>query len=137
MSEMLPSLRWPLRCIHMTDAAETGKPADALLELWCERWVGEDGEAVVALDGELCHYTAPQAVEALRWLAETVPSLALDLSGVTFMDTGGVTALDELQRLTAARGATLELRSPSPPVRWVLELIAPDGMRVASRTQMA
>ena len=125
--------RWPLCRVSLSDASGADGRAEVLLELWCERWLDEGGEAIVALDGELCHYTAPQAVESLRWLAQTADSLVLDLSAVTFIDAGGVSALVELWKLTTDRDSGWELRSPSPTVGWVLELVSLDGSLLASQ----
>jgi anti-anti-sigma factor len=52
--------------------------------------------------------------------------LALDLSGVTFMDSSGLKVIYRLARLARERGAgPVELRSPAPQVRRLFDLALP------------
>jgi anti-sigma B factor antagonist len=50
------------------------------------------------------------------------PQLVLDLSGVTFLDSAGLSMLVGLRRILAARGGTLRLAACSPAVVGVLHL---------------
>jgi anti-sigma B factor antagonist len=51
-----------------------------------------------------------------------VPELVLDLAGVTFLDSAGLSMLIGLRRIMAARGGTLRLAACPPSVAEVLEL---------------
>ena len=85
------------------------------------------GDVLVArLDGEIDSSNASELGHAL---AASLPSaasvLALDLSGVTYLDSSGVELLFELGRSLAARRQTIRLIVPeTAPVRRVLELCA-------------
>ena len=81
---------------------------------------------VARLDGEIDSSNAPELRLAL---AARVPSaarvLALDLSGVTYLDSSGIELVFELGRSLAARRQSIRLIVPErSPVRRVLELSA-------------
>jgi stage II sporulation protein AA (anti-sigma F factor antagonist) len=83
------------------------------------------GDVVVArLEGEI---DAANALELRFALAARLPStasvLALDLSGVSYLDSSGIELLFELSRSLAARRQTIRLIVPeTAPIRRVLEL---------------
>ena len=82
-----------------------------------------DGETVVAAAGELDVNTAPELRERLSGLMNAgATSILLELSGVTFVDSTGLSVLvSALKRLRQADG-DLQLSSPSPSVRRVFEI---------------
>ncbi len=87
-----------------------------------------DARALVTAAGEVDLETAAQlgdhALEAIRNVS---PHLALDLSGVTFMDSTGLKVLlSVLHRADLARGS-LVLVGTTRPVRRILELTGLDA----------
>jgi anti-anti-sigma factor len=80
----------------------------------------------VALCGELDLATAAALRSCLVPLVKQDPPperLVLDLSDLTFLDASGISALLTVQRLFAARGGELVLRSPSRLVRRVVKVL--------------
>jgi anti-anti-sigma factor len=65
-----------------------------------------------------------QAIDRLE--QGPVVDLVIDLSGVTFVDSQGVSLLVHLHRVLQEAGASLTLVQPSPAVRNILELTGID-----------
>lgn len=83
-----------------------------------------DGRAVVAASGELDIATAPQLVAAVAGLAPpATTAIAIDLSGLTFIDSSGINALRATVRAAGSRGAGAIVASPSERVQRVLDLV--------------
>lgn len=78
---------------------------------------------IVTLSGKVDTTTAP---ETTRQLKETVleggANLALDASGVTFMDSVGLTILVSVLKLAREQGGDLIVLRPSPVVRALLDV---------------
>lgn len=74
------------------------------------------------LEGELTIYCAMAVKEALLDALGEAPELALDLQGVTEIDTSGVQLLVAAAREAANTGKQLRLRSSSAAVRSLIEL---------------
>ncbi|HEX2148730.1 MAG TPA: STAS domain-containing protein [Actinomycetota bacterium] len=94
------------------------------LHLECEKvgpWtiVGVAGEIDMANADELWEYLASQ-VERQH--------VAVDLSGVRFIDSTGLTALVRTYKSLKQAGGTLLLLSPSPPVLRLLAVTGLDGL---------
>jgi anti-sigma B factor antagonist len=73
---------------------------------------------VLVLTGDLDAATAPQALKVIHTLA--VPSgqqLIVDLSGLVFCDSSGISALLAARNLAMAAGAGIALISPSSQLR--------------------
>jgi anti-anti-sigma factor len=68
-----------------------------------------DGSASLRLSGELTIYHAADLKQALLPLAEQAGAWALDLSGVTDVDSAGIQILLAARRTLAARGAALRV----------------------------
>jgi anti-sigma B factor antagonist len=85
----------------------------------------EEGRGVVlALEGELDAITAPSLAEQLDALAaEACPLLLLELSGLTFVDSAGVSVLVKAKHEAEANGRRLTLRSPTEQVRQVFSVV--------------
>jgi anti-sigma B factor antagonist len=83
------------------------------------------GAVAVRCEGELDLASAPALLQALtRLVGEEVPvPIVLDLSGVAFMDSSGLRALIEADRLRRQAGRSMALLAPSAPVVRVLELV--------------
>lgn len=85
-----------------------------------------DGRAVVSVGGEVDLETASQlgehALEAVRYVS---PHLALDLAGVTFMDSTGLKVLLSIQRRADLAGGSLAVAGAT---RSVLKILALTGL---------
>lgn len=78
---------------------------------------GPAGPSLVTASGELDYHTGPQ----LRACLDDVPlesgaALVLDLSGITYCDSTGVSVLAHAYRRTEAAGVTLALAGAAPAV---------------------
>jgi anti-sigma B factor antagonist len=100
--------------------------------------------ALVVIAGELDLATVPRVNGALA--AEPVAgarAVVIDLAGVTFMDSTGLSALIELDRALAARSGRLVLACPEGPARLlfdvtgVAELLALHPTREAAEAALA
>lgn len=89
--------------------------------------------------GERCELTVTGDLDAqfaddlaalgMLHLAEpAVCALAVDLAGVTFIDSSGLSALIRMRNAAVAAGKELALRNPSPRVQRMLELTALSGV---------
>jgi anti-sigma B factor antagonist len=86
---------------------------------------GEDaGRAVLVVSGSVDLLSRTRLLEtghaALR--RDGCRGLVLDLAGVRFVDSTGIGAFVELASEAEDRGATFEVRSPSPRVERLLEV---------------
>lgn len=78
---------------------------------------------VVPLTGEIDMDTAPAIADHLHAALDAgARDLTVDMADVTFMDSQGLYALLDAQAATTARGGRFALRSPTRPVRLVIEL---------------
>ncbi|MFE9676779.1 STAS domain-containing protein [Streptomyces sp. NPDC006259] len=85
------------------------------------------GRHLVTAAGTLDIRTAPQLSEVLQPLLEADGHTVLaDLSGVTFLDSTGLTCLIAGYRTTRITGARLALIAPSERVRHMLALTGTD-----------
>lgn len=83
-----------------------------------------EGEAVLRLSGELDMDSADLFAEATRLVhAHTIPTLVLDLTELSFIDSSGLREI--VVALTRQReiGGALVLRSPTAQVRRVLDIV--------------
>jgi anti-sigma B factor antagonist len=84
----------------------------------------EGRDVVLALGGELDAITAPSLAEQLDALAaESCPCILLELSGLTFVDSAGVSVLVKAKHEAEANGRRLTLRSPTEQVRQVFSVV--------------
>ena len=89
---------------------------------------------LLRLGGELDASSAPELDRRLRELtAEGHPRVLLDLSGLSFVDSAGVSVLIRAKHDAEERGYTLILPRPTPQVQGVFALLGllrwlePDG----------
>jgi anti-sigma B factor antagonist len=81
-------------------------------------------EGGLAVRGELDAATAEELDIALQEaLLETEGAFVLDLGGLTFMDSAGVTQLLRARSLLGREERSLVVRCPDGPVRRVLDLV--------------
>ena len=80
--------------------------------------------AVVTVRGELDHHSAPQLRAGLTDLIEIqgIPSLVIDVSAMTFIDSTGLAVLVGALRRMRERNGQLWLSGVSSPTRRVLEV---------------
>ena len=82
-----------------------------------------DGAGVISVTGELDLHTSPRLRDALlSHLANDARNLSVDLSGVTFIDSTGLSVLIAALRRARSVGGDVRLRAPSRQTYKVLEL---------------
>ncbi len=85
----------------------------------------EGAGAVVTVDGELDHSTAKRFVACILEVLDTKPrSITVDLHGVTYTDSSGLSALLRARGLAFADQVAFRIKDPSPRLRRRLELTA-------------
>ncbi|MCD4751275.1 MAG: STAS domain-containing protein [Thermoanaerobaculales bacterium] len=93
-----------------------------------ERKVSSD-ETVISVAGDVDLYTSPELRKAVL---EAVPGaagrVAVDLSGVNYIDSSGIATLVEGLRSAHKHDKAFVLVTPSPPVMQVLELSKLDNV---------
>lgn len=96
----------------------------------------QDGHDLVSVTGDLDVYTCNQlrdlVAEPGRWQQ---PLLLLDLSGVVFLDSTGLSALVATRRLARARGAQLRLVCPSGSALRVIRMTRLDSVLAVFSTR--
>jgi anti-anti-sigma factor len=102
------------------------------------RWERQDegAAAVFYFSGELDIAAAPEAVEVLV-AAIREGDVVLDASGLTFLDSSGISAIVQAYRAAnegVGRGRSVVIRNPSPRVRRILEITALDSLIEEERT---
>jgi anti-sigma B factor antagonist len=84
----------------------------------------DDHGVVLALFGELDVISAPELAEQLDALAaEACPRVLLELSGLTFVDSAGVSVLVKARHEAEAHGRRLILRSATEQVHQVFSVL--------------
>lgn len=90
--------------------------------------VRHDGSAVVTLSGELDLATAPRLAACLERLEADRLSVAVDLSGLVFCDSSGLTVLIGFRNRAEELGTRFALCCPTRPVRRVFEMTNTDRL---------
>jgi anti-sigma B factor antagonist len=78
--------------------------------------------ALVAVEGELDVYTAPELAELLQGIDDEVTHVLVDLTGVTFIDSAGLALLTERARKLRAHDGMMMLAIDAVGVRRIFEL---------------
>ncbi|MCI3150462.1 MULTISPECIES: STAS domain-containing protein [Streptomyces] len=105
------------------DTAHAHQPPALHLDV---RRTGTDRH-LITVQGTLDLHTARQLADTLQsLLLADGDSVLLDLSGVTFLDSSGLTCLIAAYRTARTTGARLVLVAPSQPVRHMLALTGVD-----------
>jgi anti-sigma B factor antagonist len=87
------------------------------------------GVVTVVVHGELDLATGSRlARQVIRLFDLPMETLTLDLRAVTFMDSSGLKALDEIRHNAEARHVSLYLAAAARPVTRVLEVTNMDGL---------
>ena len=84
------------------------------------------GPCAVTVSGEIDAHSAPLLADHLSDCAATDTDIAIDLSGVSFMDSSGLRMLIELRQRVEDAPHGLVLRSPSDTVLRLLEVAGLD-----------
>jgi anti-anti-sigma factor len=87
-----------------------------------------DGDRLLVVQGELDIATAPELVAMLERLRSHDHPVVLDLEGVTFMDSTGLTTLMDAWLAAEQNGWAFSVRAASPAVRRVVELAGIEQM---------
>lgn len=84
----------------------------------------ENGTAIAVLSGEIDHHTAKMLrAELDKFVITMQPDiLAIDLSGITFMDSSGIGLIIGRYKLIKECGGRLEIHSPQPYIRRMLKI---------------
>jgi anti-anti-sigma factor len=84
----------------------------------------QDGSVILALSGELDVISAPELAEELEALAqEACPRVLIELSGLSFVDSAGVSVLVKARHAADATGRRLILRNPTEQVHQVFSVL--------------
>jgi len=98
------------------------------MALKIEREASKD-ETVIAVAGDVDLYTSPELRKAvLKAIPKATGRLAVDLSGVNYIDSSGVATLVEGLRSAREHDTGFVLVNPSPAVTQVLELAKLDSV---------
>jgi anti-sigma B factor antagonist len=89
-----------------------------------------DDHTVVIIFGEIDLYTAPRLhSELAAVIADGMPArVVIDMSGVEFCDSTGMNVLLSCLRRVHERGGELEIASPRPAVRKILQVTGLDSV---------
>lgn len=100
-------------------------PAEATIT-----WAIEDDEATTLdLAGVLCTLTVQRVRDLIAEVAEVSPApVAIDMSGVTFIDGRGLSLMLTTQERLAARGLGCEIVNPSPVVRRLFDVVGLESL---------
>jgi anti-sigma B factor antagonist len=83
----------------------------------------DSSQLVATVDGEVdadnCHSLGAQIEPALD---HDVDALVIDASGLTFIDSSGITELLRIRDLMQERGGVCRIRTPTEQVRRILEI---------------
>lgn len=86
-------------------------------------------QTVIRVAGDVDLYTSPDLRKAvLKAIPKAAGRVAIDLSGVNYIDSSGVATLVEGLRSARKRDKTFVLVTPSPAVTQVLELAKLDSV---------
>ncbi|MFC4531000.1 STAS domain-containing protein [Sphaerisporangium dianthi] len=87
------------------------------------------GHAILTVVGEIDLYTAPRLQAEFSRLLETGPDrVVIDMSGVEFCDSTGMNVLLSALKRMRERGGVLEVASPRPAVRKILQVTGLDSV---------
>ncbi len=80
------------------------------------------GARVVAVRGRLTIDTSPELLEELKKAVKRASELKVDLQGVEFLDSSGISVLIQGLKLAQERPIAYALLDPSPKVQSIIEL---------------
>lgn len=86
--------------------------------------MGADGRALLVAEGDIDLASAGDLRDALAQALEKSDSVVVDVGGVGFIDSSGLSVLVRGHREAQESGGSLSLRSPSPMLRRLLDITA-------------
>jgi anti-sigma B factor antagonist len=89
-----------------------------------------DGVAVVSVEGEVDLVSSEQLRRALLDALQESPQVTIDLTGLTFIDSSGLSALVDAHRRARDAGGVLTLRNPTPMLRRLLDITRLESLLV-------
>ena len=89
------------------------------------------GGVQATVRGELDESTAPKLIERIEGSVEPGQDLAVDLGGLTFCGSAGLSALILIERSVAGGGGSLTIARATPFVVQLLEMAGLDGLITA------
>lgn len=91
--------------------------------------IDEAPTVVITIAGELDMDSAPQLMDAAAdVLASRPPAIALEASGITFVDSSGLQAILKLSQASTREGVTCAVRNPSATLVRLLALTGISGV---------
>ena len=84
--------------------------------------IRDEGAALMHISGELDLAAAPELRRHLGLVDEDVRQVTMDLAGVSFIDSSGLSALVSCLKRLRERGGDLSLRSPTANTMKVFEI---------------
>lgn len=92
---------------------------------------GDGGARTLVLSGRLDVYATDPLISRFGAVVATsgLKSLTVDLAGVTYLDTGGVMALNMLQQKAAGAKVQVGLQGVSPQAQGMMDLIQIDELK--------
>jgi anti-anti-sigma factor len=96
-----------------------------------------DGTTVVSVEGEVDLVSSDQLRRVLHDAIETTPSVTVDLSGLTFIDSSGLSALVSAHKRAREAGGVLTLRHPTPMLRRLLDITRLETLLVIEPEEQA
>jgi anti-anti-sigma factor len=81
----------------------------------------DEADGVLVLSGEVDTHTAPQLARRLAEV-DDAGSVIIDLAGVGFISSAGLSAMLATQRRLESSGGALSIKSPTPAVARMIEL---------------
>lgn len=94
------------------------------------RIINEGDTMIVELNGEIDHHGIREVRESIDAQIDTAPprTLALDMRGVSFMDSSGIGLVMGRYKIMSRYGGTVTILNPSPNIGRVLRLAGMDRL---------
>lgn len=89
-----------------------------------------DGKVVVSVAGDVDLVTSQELRRVLEEAVRVNPHVEVDLTGLTFIDSSGLSALVEGHRAAQEAGGVVVLRNPTPMLRRLLDITRLDSLLV-------
>src|SRR4051794_24988240 len=93
-----------------------------------------DGKVVVSVGGDVDLVTSEELRQVLEAAVRGNPHVEVDLPGLTFIDSSGLSALVEGHRAARDAGGVVVLRHPTPMLRRLLDITRLDSLLVVDDT---
>jgi anti-anti-sigma factor len=96
-----------------------------------------DGYVVVSVQGDVDLVSSSDLRRVLDEAVRLSPRVKVDLSGLTFIDSSGLSALVEAHRKARDAGGEMSLRHPTPMLRRLLDITRLDTLLVVDSPEPA